>query len=256
MSELVPGWIAPRWGRAGPVRIVTTTRAGGVDGGGRAGFDLGHGADGESAASPANRQRLREGFQLPSEPCWLRQEHGTRVVEAEPGSDGVPPPRADGAWSTTPGVVCAVLTADCLPVVLAEREGTAVAVVHAGWRGLAAGVIEAVATAVPLEASRLRAWLGPAIGPRAFEVGSEVRDAFVERDAAAAVAFVPGRGDRWWADLYTLARQRLRDAGIADITGGGHCTFREPERFFSWRRDGRNTGRMATLAWIAPPSIT
>lgn len=255
MSELVPGWIGPRWGRAAPVRVLTTTRVGGVDGGERPGFDLGHGKDGGTAASMENRRRLREAFRLPAEPCWLCQEHGVRVVEAERAGAGSLP-RADGAWSAVPGVVCAVLTADCLPVVLADRDGTAVAAGHAGWRGLAAGVIEAMTAAIPAEPPRLRAWLGPAIGPRAFEVGPEVRDAFVERDIAAAVAFVPGRGDRWWADLYTLARQRLRDSGVTDITGGEHCTFSEPQRFFSWRRDGRGTGRMATLAWLDSSTTT
>lgn len=248
MSELIPGWIGPHWGRSGPVRVLTTTRTGGVDGGSRPGFDLGHGDDGATPASAGNRRRLRTAFDLPAEPCWLRQEHGIRVVEAGTGSAG--PARADAAWSSTPGQVCAVLTADCLPVVVADRHAGAVAVAHAGWRGLAAGVIEAAVTAVPVEPGCLRAWLGPAIGPRAFEVGPEVRAAFVEHDPAAAVAFMRGRGDRWLGDLYTLARQRLRDSGINDIIGGEHCTFSEAGRFFSWRREGTGTGRMATLAWL------
>lgn len=251
MSELVPGWIAPCWGRSGPVRVLTTTRVGGVDGGSRPGFDLGHDEEGEAPASADNRRRLRTAFDLPAEPCWLRQEHGIRVIEADAGSAGARP-AADGAWSSTPGRVCAVLTADCLPVVLADRDGGAVAVAHAGWRGLAAGVVEAMVAATPVESSRVRAWLGPAIGPRAFEVGPEVRAAFVGHDPAAMTAFQRGRGDRWLADLYTLARRRLRNSGITDITGGGHCTFSEPERFFSWRREGRGTGRMVTLAWIRP----
>ncbi len=251
MSELVQGRIAPSWGRTGPVRVLTTTRVGGVDGGSRSGFDLGHSEDGATPACAANRRRLRTAFDLPAEPCWLRQEHGIRVIEADAGSAGTLPP-SDGAWSSTPGRVCAVLTADCLPVVLAEADGGAVAVAHAGWRGLAAGVVEAMVAAIPVEPSRVRAWLGPAIGPRAFEVGPEVRAAFVEHDPAAVTAFQRGREDRWFADLYTLARQRLRNSGITDITGGGHCTFSEPERFFSWRREGCGTGRMATLAWIHP----
>lgn len=251
MSELVPGWIGPYWGRTGPVRVLTTTRVGGVDGGSRPGFDLGHREDGETPACPDNRRRLRTAFDLPAEPCWLRQEHGIRVIEAGGGSAGTPP-RADGVWSSAPGQVCAVLTADCLPMVLAGRDADAVAVAHAGWRGLAAGVVEATVAAIPVEPTRLRAWLGPAIGPRAFEVGPEVRAAFVEHDPAAAEAFVRGRDDRWLGDLYTLARRRLRNSGITDIAGGEHCTFSEPERFFSWRREGTGTGRMATLAWIRP----
>lgn len=251
MSELVPGRVGPHWGRGGPVRVLTTTRTGGVDGGSRSGFDLGHDEDGATPASVDNRRRLRSAFDLPAEPCWLRQEHGIHVVEAGTGDAGIPP-RADAAWSSTPGRVCAVLTADCLPVVLADRDAGVVAVAHAGWRGLAAGVVEAAVAAMPVKPVRLRAWLGPAIGPRAFEVGPEVRAAFVERDPAAAVAFMRGHGDRWLADLYTLARQRLRDSGITDMTGGEHCTFSEPESFFSWRREGADTGRMATLAWILP----
>lgn len=252
MSELVPGWIGPYWGRTGPVRVLTTTRVGGVDGGSRPGFDLGHDEDGETPASPDNRRRLRTAFDLPAEPCWLRQEHGMRVIEVD-NDPAAAPPVADGAWTASPGVVCAVLTADCLPIVLADPDGAAVGVLHAGWRGLAAGVIEAMISAIPVEPPGLRAWLGPAIGPHAFEVGPEVRDAFLAHDPAAATAFVPGRGDRWWADLYTLARQRLRNAGVTDINGGEYCTFSEPERFFSWRREGARTGRMATLVWLEVP---
>lgn len=253
MSELVPGWIGPAWARSGPVRALTTTRIGGLSGGVRATFDLGHGSDRVSAASASNRRRLRRALSLPTEPCWLRQQHGVAAVEATAGA-GAGAPVADGAWTATSGPVCVVLTADCLPVVLADRGGQAVGVAHAGWRGLAAGVVEAVAAAMPVVPADLRAWLGPAIGPRAFEVGPEVRDAFVERDPAAGIAFRRGRGDRWFADLYGLARQRLQGIGIADVTGGGHCTVAEPQRFFSYRRDGAGTGRMATLAWLVPPS--
>ena len=251
MPELVPGRVAPAWGRAGPVRALTTTRVGGLATGARCSFDLGHdGPDGE-AAHPANRERLRATFALPGEPRWLRQEHGTAVVAAADVADGERPV-ADAAWSATPGVVCAVLTADCLPLVLADREGAAVAVAHCGWRGLAAGVVENAVAALPIAADRLRAWLGPAIGPRAFEVGPEVRAAFLDHDPAAASAFQRGRGDRWFGDLYALARQRLRALQVSQIDGGGHCTVAEPATFFSWRRDGPGTGRMVTLAWIEP----
>ncbi|MDZ7749320.1 MAG: peptidoglycan editing factor PgeF [Halofilum sp. (in: g-proteobacteria)] len=200
----------------------------------------------------ANRARLAEGLGLPAEPAWLRQVHGTAVVRADAATDL---PEADAAWTDAPGVVCAVLTADCLPVVLAADDDSCVAVAHAGWRGLAAGVLEAAVGALPADGARLRAWLGPAIGPRAFEVGDEVRAAFVDPDPAAAAAFVRSSPDRWLADLYTLARRRLRTAGVTRIDGGGRCTLREPQRFFSHRRDGPDTGRMATLAWLAAPEM-
>ncbi|MBI5611464.1 MAG: peptidoglycan editing factor PgeF, partial [Gammaproteobacteria bacterium] len=156
---------------------------------------------------------------------------------------------ADGAWSAQPGVVCAVLTADCLPVLLCDRTGTRVAALHAGWRGLAAGVIEQGVRALGVAPDELLAWLGPAIGPRAFEVGAEVRSVFVKHDPAAGVAFAPSRDGRFLADLYALARLRLSALGVARIGGGGFCTVTERERFFSFRRDG-SCGRMATLIWL------
>jgi hypothetical protein len=203
-----------------------------------------------AAAVAANRARLREALALPAEPVWLEQVHGVRVVEAAQAGDL---PAADAAWTDRPGVVCAVLTADCLPVVFADRAGRCVAVAHAGWRGLAAGVLEATLGQLPVPPAELLAWLGPAIGPAAFEVGAEVRAAFLAHDAAAAHAFVRGRdGAHWFADLYTLARQRLAAAGVHAVFGGGCCTYTDSRRFFSYRRDGV-TGRMATLAWLAGP---
>ena len=235
------------------VRGLTTMRRGGIGLGTRATLALGGSGTPAGRDVATNRLRLRRLLGLPGEPMWLRQVHGTRCVELH-GDETPGAIEADAAWTREPGVVCAVLTADCLPVLLAEREGRAVATAHAGWRGLAGGVLEAIVAAMPVPASRLEAWLGPAIGPHAFEVGPEVRAAFVDDDPGADAAFRPGTGDRWHADLYRLARRRLRALGVARVSGGGHCTVAEADRFFSHRRDGAGAGRMATLAWIEPPA--
>jgi YfiH family protein len=210
-------------------------------------FDFGLRNGDDPVAVAENRALLERGLHLPSAPCWLRQVHGTRVVlEPDPGSE----PEADAAVTRTPGKVLAILTADCLPVVLASADGSVVAVAHAGWRGLAAGVLEASVMAMDAAPGTLLAWLGPAAGPDAYEVGAEVRDAFVARDAQADAAFASTRPGHWRADLYRLARQRLVAAGLAPgaIHGGDACTISDPVRFHSHRRDGRG-GRMATLAW-------
>jgi hypothetical protein len=196
-----------------------------------------------------NRQTLR----LPSEPIWLEQVHGVEVVLAEQASCR---PKADATVSFHPGAVCAVMTADCLPVLLCDQAGTVVAAVHAGWRGLADGVIEAAVNKMQVAPDTLMAWLGPAIGPQAFEVGEDVRDAFMTHDVAASSAFVPVADSaasdipKYLADIYLLARQQLNALGVARIYGGGLCTYTDSKRFFSFRRDGK-TGRMATLIWIA-----
>jgi hypothetical protein len=196
---------------------------------------------------------------LPEPPRWLTQVHGTGVTRFSPSLRGEgrgegqaePQPEADASFTTEPGVVCAVKSADCLPVLLCDDAGTVVAAAHAGWRGLAAGVLEATVGALPVPPSSLMAWLGPAIGPRSFEVGPEVREAFVSRHPGAAGAFVPGRAPgKFLADLYALGRLRLGAAGVSRVFGGGLDTFADPARFFSYRREGR-TGRMAALAWIS-----
>ncbi len=239
-------WIVPGWPAPANVKALSTTRAGGV---GVAPFDslnLGTHVGDDPAAVAANRARLRA--LLPVEPCWLNQVHGTAVVDLAT-AHGVPD--ADAAVSRTPGAVCVVMTADCLPVLLCDRAGTVVGAAHAGWRGLQGGVIEAAVRAMNVPAGELMAWLGPAIGPAAFEVGDEVRAAFVADDPAAACAFRPaGPAGKWLADLYLLARQRLAALGVTAVHGGDSCTFTEAERFFSYRRDGR-TGRMASLVWLA-----
>jgi YfiH family protein len=193
-----------------------------------------------------NRALLREALNVPAEPLWLKQVHGTNVVDAATAAPGV---TADGAYTDKRGVVLAALTADCLPVFLCDRAGTRIALLHAGWRGLAAGVIEAGVARLAVTGAELRAWLGPAIGPDSYEVGDEVRAGFCAHDAAAVSAFrANGRGG-WWADMYELARQRLRALGVREVQGGQHCTLREQDSFFSYRRDGQ-CGRMASLLWL------
>ncbi|MEO5699185.1 MAG: peptidoglycan editing factor PgeF [Casimicrobiaceae bacterium] len=229
-----------------------TTRRGGVATGPRSSLDLG-GADEPDDAVCVNRARLRA-F-LPDEPHWLRQVHGTRVITIGAAAASAPSawPEADAAVTATPGAVCVVRVADCLPVLIADSHGRSIGVAHAGWRGLAAGVVEATVEALRALGSRNEvAWLGPAIGPDAFEVGPEVRDAFLAREPAAMAAFVAGAPGKWHADLYALARLALARAGVRAITGGGWCTRTDAARFFSHRRH-HASGRMAACAWIEPP---
>jgi YfiH family protein len=197
----------------------------------------------DPAAVAENRRRLRS--LLPAEPVWLKQVHGTVCVDAAQVPAGT---EADAALARAPGVVCAVLTADCLPILLCDESGTVVAAAHAGWRGLAAGVIESTVRAMGQPGERLIAWLGPAIGPQNFEVGDEVRASFVAHDPAAAQAFVAGRPGKWTCDIYQLARQRLATLGIHRVTSADFCTVRDSAYFYSYRREGV-TGRMATLIW-------
>jgi YfiH family protein len=238
--------IAADWPAPPGVKAVATTRRGGVSLPPYDSLNLGANTDDDPSGVAANRQRLCERAGLPEAPRWLRQVHGTRVVAAR---DVIPDnTEADAQWTAEVGVVLAVLTADCLPVVLCDDAGGEIAVAHAGWRGLSAGILEATAATFARPPERLMAWLGPAIGPQRYEVGDAVRDAFLAADPAAEAAFRPARPGHWWADLYQLARQRLAAAGVAAVYGGGLCTAGEPERFFSHRRDGP-TGRLGTLIW-------
>ena len=191
---------------------------------------------------------LREHLDLAAEPCWLSQVHGSKVVDA--GRIGAETPEADAAVSRTAGTACAVLTADCLPVLFAAEDGSAIGAAHAGWRGLAAGVLENTVSAMGTPPERLLAWLGPAISQAAFEVGGEVRDAFTTADPSAADYFVPNARGRLQADLYGLARLRLAAVGVSAVYGGGWCTFDDDQRFFSYRREP-TCGRMATVVAIA-----
>jgi YfiH family protein len=241
------GWIRPGWPAPAKVRAVSTTRLGGTSRGPYAAFNLADHVGDVPGAVASNRSLLMQRLALPAEPSWLQQVHGRAVVPAQPNGA---PREADASFSLGPGAVCAVLTADCLPVLLCDRDGARVAAAHAGWRGLAAGVLEAAVEALQVPGARLMAWLGPAIGPRNFEVGDEVRAVFLAHDSAAAPAFRPSPAGRWLADLYILARQRLAETGVTEVYGGGLCTFSDQRRFYSYRRDG-TTGRMATLIWLA-----
>jgi hypothetical protein len=238
--------IYPQWPAPANVRAVSTTREGGASGPPYDSLNLaGHVGD-AAAAVQENRRRLYRQLSLPAEPFWLEQVHGIRVVEA---GGSAPQPSADASFSRCPGAVCAVMTADCLPALFCDLDGSVVAAAHAGWRGLAGGVLEATVAALDVDPARLLAWLGPAIGPGAFEVGAEVREAFLAGHPQAAAAFVAQPDGRWLADLYRLAGIRLRAAGVTAIHGGGFCTYSERERFYSFRRD-RVTGRMASLIWL------
>lgn len=241
-----PACIRPDWPAPARVRAASSTRLGGVSQGVYASLNLGAHVGDAAAAVAENRRRLAAGLELPGEPLWLNQVHGCSVAQA---GAAAPCPEADAAIADRPGRVCAVMTADCLPVLLCDDRGERVSAVHAGWRGLCGGVIERAVQAMQVPGERLLAWLGPAIGPGAFEVGEEVRQAFVERDADAAAAFCPSPRGRWLADLYALARRRLARVGVNSVHGGGFCTLSDSKRFFSFRRDGV-TGRMASLIWI------
>lgn len=249
-NEIPVDCIRPDWPAPANVLALTTLRAGGVSAGAYAAFNLGDHVGDAPAAVAANRAVLQTAFALPRAPAWLQQAHGTRVVNA---AEVFAPIAADGSFATVPGPVCAVLTADCLPVLLCTRAGDAVAALHAGWRGLVDGVIEAGVRALARPGELLLAWLGPAIGPQRFEVGSEVRAQFCAHDAVAAAAFAPAGDGKWRADIYLLARQRLAAAGVTAVYGGGNCTVNDPQRFYSYRRDGV-TGRMASLIWLVPSS--
>ncbi|MGD8108514.1 purine nucleoside phosphorylase YfiH [Pantoea sp. FN0302] len=242
MNDLiVPDWPAPA-----TVRACSTTRAGGVSAAPWDSLNLGDHVGDQPAAVQANRQRLVDMADLPAMPWWLEQVHGTEVVRL----DERPPAtrRADAVWSNQAGRVCAVMTADCLPVLFCSFDGKEVAAAHAGWRGLCAGVLENTLRQFSAPPEEIHVWMGPAIGPEAFEVGPEVRAAFMAHDPAAAGAF-RAAGDKFYADLWQLARQRLAAQGVASVSGGGRCTWHDSAHFFSWRRSG-TTGRMASLIWL------
>jgi len=238
------GWIVPEWPAPARVKSLVTTRQGGVSAGPYASLNLGLHTGDDEAAVHANRARLRGC--LGAEPKWLHQVHAARVVGAD---DLVDAPAADASITRSPGTVCAVTIADCLPVLLCDRAASVVGIAHAGWRGLGAGVIENTVRAMNAPPRELLAYLGPAIGPDAFEVGSDVRDVFVAHDRKAAAAFAPSSGGKWLADLCALARHRLADCGVDAVFGGRLCTYRDAARFFSYRRD-KTTGRMAALIWL------
>ncbi len=223
---------------------MSSTRLGGYSRPPWEGLNLGgHVGDDPSAVS-ANRRWLFQMIGMPESACWLQQVHGVRVVSASSQTC-----EADASITGEPGKLCAVMTADCLPILLCDKQGSQVAAVHAGWRGLAAGVIENALDGFDRPPQDILVWLGPAIGPSAFEVGSEVRQTFIQQDPQAAHAFESNRKDHWLADIYQLAKLRLSRKGVQQVFGGDYCTYSDAKRFFSYRRDGQ-TGRMASLIWL------
>lgn len=226
------------------IQAFSTTRLGGVSQGVWASLNLGMACGDDPAAVSANRQRLQT--LLPAAPLWLKQVHGTRAMHA---ADWRPDIEADAAWTDRPGEVLAILSADCLPVLLADRQARVVAAAHAGWRGLCNGVLAQLIAALPVPPAELQAWIGPGISQPAFEVGPEVRAAFLAGDAACAGHFLPGRADRWLADLPALAMRQLTGLGVGAVSSVGLCTHGDPQRFFSYRRD-HSCGRMASLIWL------
>lgn len=239
-------WLTPEWPAPPAVRALSSWRAGGVSTEPFKSLNLGGHVGDAPEAVAENRRRLCAAAGVPTEPVWLSQQHGTGVLDLDaPGEGRV----ADASLTRIPGRVCAILTADCLPLLLADDSGRGVAAAHAGWRGLAAGVIEATVDALAVPPRSLLAWIGPGIGRGHFEIGPEVRTELLCGDPEAAAAFDPSPTGRFMADLPWLARRRLERLGIERIYGGGACTYASPEQYFSHRRDGR-TGRQATLIWL------
>lgn len=234
-------FLKPDWSAPNHVRAVSTTRHGGYSQPPWKSFNLAKHVGDNPEHVASNRQQLKESLQLPQEPFWLTQTHGIAVAHFDATE-------ADAAYTENPGEVCVVMTADCLPVLFTDQQGKRVAAAHAGWRGLAGGILEKTVACFP-QADQVMAWLGPAIGPKAFEVGEEVRDQFIQHQANAAQAFSASKPGHWYADIYQLARQRLNSVGVTQINGGNFCTYSDADRFFSYRRD-KTTGRMASLIWI------
>ena len=235
--------IRPEWNLDG-VRAASTTRAGGVSRGAWHSLNLGTACGDDPAAVAENRRRLA--VLLPGAPHWLKQVHGTRVIHLKQWQDGI---EADAVWTDRPGQVLAIQSADCLPVLLADRQSRLVAAAHAGWRGLCDGILPRLVSSLPVAAEDLWAWIGPAISQVAFEVGPEVRAAFLAADSELAPQFVPGQDDRWMADLKAIAAVQLKNSGVGSIGDCGLCTHADLERFFSYRRD-RVCGRMVSLIWL------
>jgi YfiH family protein len=239
----VADWLIPDWPAPVNVKSCVTTRAGGVSLAPFDSFNLGDHVDDAPEAVAANRLRLTSALDV--QPAWLRQVHGVVVADADPSHVA----EADASFTRTPGVACTIMTADCLPALFCDRAGTRVAAAHGGWRGLAAGILEVTVERMGIPASEILVWLGPAIGPKAFEVGPEVREAFISTHPETVDAFIPSQNaGKFMADIYALARLRLAACGVTAVYGGGFDTVNDP-RFYSYRRNAR-TGRFASLVWI------
>jgi polyphenol oxidase len=243
--------ITPDWPASPVVRAAFTMRTGWVSAAPYDSLNLGDRIGDSSDAVAENRRRVRERLGLTAEPVWLEQVHGVEVVDLDAEPAAAMPPVADASMTRSAGRVCAIRVADCMPVLFASRAGSGIGAAHAGWRGLAGGVLEATVRRLRTPPSQLIAWMGPAIGPDHFEVGDDVRAAFMAADANAASAFVANARGRWQCDLYAIARRRLAAIGVSGVYGGGWSTFADRARFFSYRRDGQ-CGRMAALIWIEP----
>lgn len=243
-----PEFIYPDWEVANNIRAVFTTRIGGFSQGEYSGFNLGLHVNDSAEHVRRNRELLIEALQLPSKPVYLSQVHGTDVLDASESSKNSSPD-ADACWTGETNNVITIMTADCLPVLIASHCGSYIAGAHAGWRGLASGVLEATISKLPIASSELRAWLGPAIGPEHFEVGAEVREHFIAMSPASSIHFRQVSADKYLADLYGLATDRLNTAGVRSVSGGSYCTYADKQLFFSHRRDKGKTGRMAALIW-------
>lgn len=241
--------ITPDWPASPNIKALSTTRTGGVSAPPYDSFNLADHVGDDPAAVKTNRQLLVDTLSLPNSPLWLKQVHGNTVIDAGSHPDHETGCEADASYSTRAGVVCAVMTADCLPLLMCDRQGSRVAAAHTGWRGLAAGVIEATVRSLACAEADLLVWLGPAIGVQHFEVGHEVRAAFISYDTNAELAFTPYGEGKWLADIQQLAWQRLIALGIENIFAGGECSYEDASRFYSYRRDGA-TGRMASLIWM------
>jgi hypothetical protein len=242
-------FIQPDWPIPANIHSAQTTRQGGVSLAPYASLNLATHVGDDPAHVTLNRRLLCEQLALPAEPLWLEQVHGTQVYVASHADTPAQPPRADASYTDQPGIVLAVLTADCLPVLFASRDGQEIAAAHAGWRGLLAGVLEATLANFRAPPTEIIAWFGPGIGAQDFEVGDEVRHAFIQHSPATHSAFTPSaRTGHWYADLYTLARQRLATSGVRAVHGGDLCSYSDAARFYSYRRENP-TGRMASLIW-------
>jgi len=238
-------WITPGWNAPKQVKAIASTRIGGCSPAPYEGLNLGMHVGDDPVSVQRNRDLLQRQAQMPAAPVWLNQTHSTVVaVIDKPTSEVLD---ADGVITSAPNVVCSAMTADCLPVLITNTQGTQVAAVHAGWRGLAGGIVE---NALEKFSGDVMLWLGPAIGPEAFEVGEDVLQAFLDHDSKAGEAFVPGnQKGKWWANMATLTRLRMAKLGIDQVFDSGLCTYQDPKRFYSYRRDGV-TGRQATFIWI------
>ena len=245
-------FIIPQWHAPACIKAFTTTRLGGYSSAPFDSLNLGINTGDDLNIVQQNRDELSSILSLPYDPMWLTQIHGTDVVVSEQWHQGI---EADASVAfinqeAAASQVCAVLTADCLPVLFCDQKGSVVAAAHAGWRGLLNGVLENTIAAMGVPSAHVIAWFGPAISQTFFEVGPEVRNAFLLQDSGAANAFIKGDSDRWFADIYHLARRRLQQCGVSQIFGGELCSYRQSEMFYSYRRDQQSSGRMASLIWI------